>query len=357
MPETSLQWGILGNLDNRRVTAFAATLDRPPILLSWEDYLHDPHSQHTLAGCDLVRMESFGEDLAVERLLVDLGDGDGSACTPGRITAPDALFRGLCRALDAWTLRPTAPHPAIVPRLFDKRLTLAGIDVPVPERLPQPTSVEAIIDGVRSRGWHRTFVKLATGSSASGVGMLFTRRQPRFMTSMQRSDTGWFNSLRIQRHDDVVPPLSFLVDQGCVVEQAIDKARLDGAWFDCRVVTILGEPRFVLVRQSRHPITNLHLGGWRGRLDALRERCPPKLFAAAMESCRAVAHAYPGALHLGIDLCFDRTWTHHYILEVNAFGDLLPRLQVDGRTVYGWEQHLAPLWMGRQEHDEGVSTG
>jgi hypothetical protein len=135
---------------------------------------------------------------------------------------------------------------------------------------------------------------------------------------------------------EVSRALAFVLAQGAQVERAVPKAKLGGAFFDCRVLCIAGEPRFVVVRQNEHPITNLHLGGWRGDLQALKTAVSPPAWEAAMETCRTVAGMYR-SLHVGIDLMFEPDLVHHRVIELNAFGDLLPNLTLDGLSVYRWE--------------------
>jgi len=80
---------------------------------------------------------------------------------------------------------------------------------------------------------------------------------------------------------------------------------------------------FRLLRKSRQPITNLHLGAERADAGALLAQMSAKAVAALDDTCRRVARAFPGALHLGIDVAVASGLTRHYVLEVNAFGDLL----------------------------------
>jgi hypothetical protein len=80
-------------------------------------------------------------------------------------------------------------------------------------------------------------------------------------------------------------------------------------------------------------MTNLHLGGQRGDLDAVREQAGPS-YVDALETCERVAACFPGSLHVGVDLMFSPDWTHHAVAEVNAFGDLLPGLLVNGHDTY-----------------------
>ena len=50
----------------------------------------------------------------------------------------------------------------------------------------------------------------------------------------------------------------------------VPQGGLDGRVVDLRVVVVAGRPTHVVVRGSRSPMTNLHLGGVRGDLDAVR---------------------------------------------------------------------------------------
>jgi hypothetical protein len=202
------------------------------------------------------------------------------------------------------------------------------------------TSVAALRDGLDARGWEDAFIKLTSGSSASCLGVLHRRGgRETLHTTIERTGGGYFNTLRVRHVMDpavVDELLAFLISEGSHVERAVPKARLDGAFFDCRVLCIAGEPRFVVVRQNRHPITNLHLGGWRGELSRLREVVPADAWDAAMDSCRRVAACYR-TLQLGLDLMFEPGFRAHRVIEANAFGDLLPRLELDGADVWQWQ--------------------
>ena len=179
-------------------------------------------------------------------------------------------------------------------------------------------------------------LKASFGSSASCLAVISASRT---MTTLRRTELGWFNSLQVQRVSDPATQdgvYAFLLEQEPHLERLVPKARHAGACFDLRVLTIAGEPRFWVVRHSRHPITNLHLGGWRGDAAALESAVGEVAWAAAMDTCRRVAACHD-AFHLGIDLLFEPGFTNHRVIEANAFGDLLPRLELDGLDVYGVE--------------------
>jgi hypothetical protein len=107
--------------------------------------------------------------------------------------------------------------------------------------------------------------------------------------------------------------------------------------FDLRVVVIAGRASHVVARTSRTPLTNLHLGNARGDLPAIRAAAGEERWAAAMRTCERAAACFPGSLHVGVDLMFAPGFAEHAVAEVNAFGDLLPNLLVDGRDTYAAE--------------------
>jgi len=365
---------LLGNPENRRVGLFQQALEaqgQPPArVVSWLDFLREPARLAEAAGDEaLFRIDSPGESFEVERALLGLGHeaavAEGcSVVTPERLAAmtedrglilsPRQWMLGFQRALQqveavvsqrpGW--RQLNPTRTIL-ELFDKRRTsrrYAGAGLPVPEAVPGVTSLAELRAAMEERGWPAVFVKLASGSSASCLGIL-ERGGGRegFFTTIEQAPTGWYNNLKPRRvmHPARVEQLvGFLLREGSQVEREVPKARLDDAFFDCRVLCIAGEPRFVVVRQNKHRITNLHLLGWRGDVEALREVVPDEAWEAAMDSCRRVAALHEG-LHVGIDVLFEPGFGAHRIIEANAFGDLLPNLTRDGLSVYEWEIRAA----------------
>jgi hypothetical protein len=121
--------------------------------------------------------------------------------------------------------------------------------------------------------------------------------------------------------------------QGMIMEQWVPKLTLPGGAVDLRVLVIAGEPRHRVVRQSRHPMTNLHLGNQRGDTAALRACLGSQKFEAALELAVRAAACFPESRYAGVDVLID---TRHRALvgEINAFGDLLPRLVDRGESAY-----------------------
>jgi len=121
------------------------------------------------------------------------------------------------------------------------------------------------------------------------------------------------------------------------VEQWLPKAGLAGRTFDLRVVVIRGQVRHTVVRTSRGPLTNLHLGNRRGDLESLLAQWPAERREVAWQSCQAAAAAFPRSLYFGVDLALSPGLARHAILELNAFGDLLPGIIDRGDDTYSAE--------------------
>jgi len=316
----------------------------------------------------LVRIDSAGEDFEVERQLLRLGYEDAvaagvSTIEPhavealkydlGRILCPRQAHLGFVRLLGrlervlaekrTWRL---LNRPAAIVELFDKRITsrrYGEAGIPVPEALQDVQRVEQLREQVRERGWSSVFVKLSCSSSASCLAVYHLRgRQESAMTTTEMTPGAWYNSLKVRQvtGERLRQLLGFLLREGSQVERHVPKARLGGAFFDCRVLVVAGEPAFTVVRQNRHPITNLHLGGYRGDLDALSAQLRPGALERAMDSCRAVARLHD-SFQLGVDLMYEPGLEQHRVLEANAFGDLLPNLTRDGLSVYQWQVRQA----------------
>jgi glutathione synthase/RimK-type ligase-like ATP-grasp enzyme len=358
---------VVGNPANRRVTMFQAALaaqGQPPArVVAWRD-LVEPGSPARLLG-DLpagaiVRIDSAGEDDDVERALIRRGEvarGDGAlsaralAAIPrelGRILAPRQHHLGFVAVLDELAAAVPASArwlqpPSAIALLFDKvacsaRWRAAGIAMPdVLDDVRDPDDLRARMKAAR---WPSAFVKLRSGSSASCLAVFaHGRDREHAMTTVEDTGDARYNTRDIQRVVDrgrIDRLLEFLLREGAIVERAIPKAKLAGRYCDLRVLVIDGEPAFVVARTSPHPITNLHLGGTRGDVAALRAEISDDIWQRAMASCIAVQRD-AGAFHVGVDVMFEPGFARHRVLEGNAFGDLLPNLVRDGLDIYGWQ--------------------
>ena len=329
--------------------ALAAEGQPPARVIAWRDLIEPGAPARVLGDArELVRLDSTGEDDEVERGLLARG---GAPPVPpyelGRIDHPRLLHRGFLAVLgEVEAATRGARHvqpPSAIRLLFDKAecsRQWRALGIPMPEPIEDVRSPDDLRAKMRELRWPTVFVKLTSGSSASCLAM-FTHgaKSEHVITTIEDTGRARFNTRRLQRlttRESIDRTLGFILDEGAHVERAIPKAKLDGRYFDLRVLAIDGVAAFVVVRTSQHPITNLHLGGLRGNFDELRALVPTDAWDAAMASAVAVQRA-SGAFHVGVDLMFEPSLRAHRVLEGNAFGDLLPNLERDGTDVYGWQ--------------------
>ena len=373
--ERGVRFVLLGNPGSRRVNLFQAALARlslpPAQVVAYADLLAGRASLRTaIRPGDVVRIESPGKEWKVERALLALGSDraddahyerlpretvDRLVFERGRILAPRQWYRGWYALLKS--VRDELDHaPACrlmnstdeIALMFDKRrchrhLLEAGIAVP--PALGEIASFEELTEQMRAAGWSRVFLKLAHGSSASGAVAYQTSRGRHLAISTVEmayvdGTLRLYNTrrLRTYRAGGEIAQLVDALCRHCVhVERWLPKAGMDGRTIDLRVVTIEGRTRHVVVRASRGPITNLHLLNARGDTDALVARMGAEAWAAACATCEHTAACFPGSHAIGIDLLVAPGFRRHAVLEVNAFGDLLPGVLCDGEETYAAE--------------------
>ncbi|MFD6918887.1 STM4014 family protein [Streptomyces sp. NPDC059944] len=351
-PGTPVKWAVVANGENRRVDLFAAAVEGAgcgtPRFVEWLDVLRD--GGHDFADDEMVRLDSPGENAEVDRLLRGTDE-------PTRVEGSARWYAGFLNGVQSLRGGRRLDDPADLAVLFDKRLCHARLDaagVPVPQ---SPTSggrlpVESWSDVrvlMEEAGLRRAFVKLAHGSSASGVLAVETSAtgRVRATTSVERTaDGGLHNSLRIRRYTDEAE-ISAIVDtlapDGLHIERWLPKASLGDRSADLRVVVVAGRATHAVVRTSRSPLTNLHLGGARGDLAAVRALAGDR-WAWALDISERAAACFPGTLCVGVDLLPAIGWRRFTVGEVNAFGDLLPRLTgLPGSGAEGLDTYAAQV--------------
>jgi hypothetical protein len=368
LKESEPRWIVIGNPENRRVGLFGQALSehglRPAKVLSYLDLLcNEGLFARSLAdsGPCLVRIESPGENHQVERLLIARGAGDAAGIS--RAAALRLRFdRGRIRHTHAWQAgfyslleeieRALAQHPdatalncpSAIRLLFDKprcHAFLSQRGISVPRALPPVASYDELRAAISAAGLSRVFVKLACGSSASGVvAFSAAGKQALAVTPMElervRGQPRFYNNLRLSRYTrerDLRTLFDFLFQEGAHVEEWLPKASQGGRNFDLRILTIAGQPCHGVVRTSRSPITNLHLGNRRGELAALQAAAGDR-WEIVEQLCRDAASALPTAHCVGWDVLITPGFRRAYILEGNAFGDLLPGILHMGRSTY-----------------------
>lgn len=342
--------GLIGNAENRRVRDFQRAVQElgypVPPCLSYEQLLRDPQSLACF-DVDVIRIDSPGENDSVARAFVARGGGPANAALEfGEIGYLREYHRGLCALLETMAQKAAVylNSPRDIAIMFDKwechRLFVEH-DVPRPRAELAPLDFPSLHDQMRARRSGRVFLKPLHGSSASGVCALRWTEQRRQLIAPLRVQTAGgrpilVNSLDVRTYStlaDIELILGLLLPQGMIMEQWIPKLTLAEGAIDLRVLVIAGQARHWVIRQSRHPMTNLHLGNQRGDEAALIDVIGTSRLEAAFHVVEKAAACFPASLYAGVDILID---SRHrgFVIEINAFGDLLPRLMHRGESAY-----------------------
>jgi hypothetical protein len=256
----------------------------------------------------------------------------------GRIAAPRQLhlgFIGLVRELAqrAANAVTTNPPDEIELACHKSRCQreLAAAHIAVPTLLGSVAGYDDLRARMKDARMRRVFVKLEHGASASGVVAYEAggRGEHAWTTSeiaVRGGKTALYNTRRIARHRDprvIRALIDELARHGAYAERWFPKASCREHACDVRAVLVAGRVTHVVLRCSKTPFTNLHLGGQRADPSALRERMREDRWDAMLHGVEAVASVFPRSLALGVDVAVGTDLSSHAVLEVNAFGDFL----------------------------------
>ncbi|MEL6462916.1 MAG: STM4014 family protein [Cyanobacteria bacterium J06621_15] len=236
-------------------------------------------------------------------------------------------------------------HPCNIAVMFDKprcHERFSQNNIPVARSLGKIHNYEHLREQMQSQNLERVFIKLSHGSSASGV--IAYRANSRFesaITTVERvrenGKTLLYNSRRIRNYtkrEEIADIINILIAEGVQVEEWLPKARLQGCGFDLRIVVINGEAQHTVVRLGKSPMTNLHLGNERGDINEFLEKVGDSNWQKMNRTCEQAADLFPNSLYCGVDLMIFPDWEQHAVLEINAFGDLLPGVFWNGMDTY-----------------------
>jgi len=357
----------LWNPESPRAVSFTgAVFERTgeiPASMAWIDFLNGQSLPEPEEGL-IVRIDSPGKNWPVEKALLARGaphvhqdwletNDEDLADDPGRIIASHQHHQGLCQALSQvhqhfqnvrWM-----QHPEDITVMNDKaacQTRLAAAGVRVPRILGVVRDFDDLIYHMDAAGKNRVFLKLCHGSSASGTVALerSAGRMQAFSTSKMtdggNSGTILHNWRAITRYEDL-RDIRRLVDAVCRhrahAEVWMPKAGWQGRRFDVRIVVIGRKARHVVTRLSEGPFTNLQFGARRATADELRAHLGAQVYDAMCDQAERAMACFPRSLYGGVDVLIDAHKRLPHVLEVNAFGDLLPNVRHEGRDTYDWE--------------------
>jgi hypothetical protein len=377
-----LNFILIANPETRRVELFQQALKYhglpPARLVPYADLLaHKCHLSEFDAPDVIFRFDAPERSFAVDRGLIATGAGIEStgshqqisaiaaANLPedlGRIWYPRQWYLGWCQSLRSWTADLQGRilnHPEDIIVMFDKvrcqrMLAAAGVRVPGMLMGSEQTihnsqfTIDRLREAMISQNIQRMFIKLAHGSSASGVVAYELRGEmERAITTVERvvEDGGlrFYNSRLIRQYRDrsaIADIIEFLAAESVQIETWLPKARTNGREFDVRVVVIGGKACQAVMRVGNSPMTNLHLGNDRQDISTLPPGLSAATWAEMLATCERAAACFPRTFYCGIDLLIAPNLQDHYILELNAFGDLLQGITWQGEDTYQTEVRM-----------------
>jgi glutathione synthase/RimK-type ligase-like ATP-grasp enzyme len=412
----NIRFVVIGNHDNRRVTYFTGAVDTfvtkcnisPAQVIDWETALDSLHVTSSLSDLNweeifhdepntlhIIRFDSPGESFDVEKKIISEGsdtmyrtEARGMRIRPDDV-AELAFDKGIIRYQRQWYLgfenvimtmarrlesviesqnrvfkspvnMKFMNDPQEIMIMFDKRQCHALLmrhNIPVPRANYDVRNYDELKQLMQETRLDKVFVKLAHGSSASGVvayaclldaekhsNFPFTEVATTSAELVKDKVTGsatLYNSLRIRKYtknEDIRLVIDQLCDEKVIVEEWIPKAKQLNASFDLRIMVINGKMQQFVLRTSQSPMTNLHLGNKRGDsemfLKDIMEKAP-HTWRAVQHTCERLGReVFPRSMYMGVDMLITPGYKEHYVLEVNAFGDLIPNILHKGRDTY-----------------------
>lgn len=373
-------WLLICNPENRRKGLFEQALfhesDSTVLVISYEELLRstsvDRIIEYALKGLHgtrlNVKIESPGENFEVTKRLIALG----TLHCNDRVTYDDALCltfdKGRFQYSKEWALgfhqllsdinhvltRWVADNNCQLHYLNTPQSILAMLDKHACQRqlrdqgIASPPLITyadaddgsikadmdfgALIQHLIAHHHYSVFIKPRYGSSAAGVMALRIKpdgRQYVLRTSLElvqdHQGIRCYNSLKVRtytRFSDIAALYNIVVQEGAYIERWLPKAQLAGLNFDLRVVVIHGQASHYVTRCSKSPMTNLHLGNQRG--DVLNHPQGKDILSRAYAAAESAVGVITGAGCVGVDVVIAGTRLSPYVIELNAFGDLLP---------------------------------
>jgi hypothetical protein len=301
-----------------------------------------------LQAGDWLRFESPDESDAAMRAVLDAGKAEADRKGYPTQTFPAAAAQ---LAFGLFALQENSSRPGVhlsasaedIALCYDKTACAAHLKargVRVPEVFTPPVSFDAMVALLRKE--KRLFVKQRFGAGAAGTMALMAGPRDEIVAHTTLMTDGKSTSFvkRVQKTRDIFAlraMFDFLKPMGLHVERWVPKAGVDGRTCDLRIVSTHGAPPFAVLRMSRGPITNLHLDAERAAADTLLTLLAPDAVDALWDTVRKVHAAFPSSMTVSPDIAITADLRSHVVLEVNAFGDHIRNMTIEGRTPQDWQ--------------------
>jgi len=363
------QFAIICNPENRRFDFFRQAVlsvnNQEPIVISYLDLLQNKVDLDTLfSQIDVLKIETFGENFEVKKELIALGTSEfepnfiskeealNLPFDKGRIEHSKQLYLGFCNLLDNLQQHldkfpniQVMNSPKSIKTMFNKTKThqfLNKNNLAVIPAMYEVKNFEDLLLKMKTNNWSRVFIKPNYTSSASGViAFRVNKDKMQAITSVfiktEKEEVKLYNSLKIQTYTDyqtIKTIVNLLAKDSFIVEKWMTKVSNAKGVYDFRIHTVNAKVKQVVARQSKSPMTNLHLGNERGDLKEIKKDIGSKNWQNLCELAEKTATKFDQSLYIGLDVLLTKNQEKPYIIEANAFGDLLPNVLIDGKNTY-----------------------
>ena len=356
---------LICNPENRRVHLFneaAKKLGFSVIIVAYLDLLKGKiNLEEKLNVVNFLRIESPGENFEVTKYLITLGLSENSKLTTQALEMPfekglihnlKHWYTGFCKLImqieNALKKFPNAipmNTPSAIRLMFDKlacQQTLQEKGINIPKLWGQVQGYAHLQEIINQNHCPRLFLKASHSSSASGV-MAYRKQgnKEQLMSHMLVEENGeqikLYNTLKSHTYHDhtlIQKIINQMAQESIYAETWIPKANNQYGVYDFRILVVNGKAVHSVLRESQSPMTNLHLGNRRGDLKRLINELGESKWAEIQETAIKAVQAIPGAFYAGVDIMLSINLQKTYVLELNAFGDLLPGLLFEGKDTY-----------------------
>jgi len=345
----------IGSKRSRRVKFWNDTLlqkDCKFELLTYEQILKGNFPKITAPTT--LRITSPGENFDLQKQILLLGGcplSEEINFEKGEIYPNQYWYRGWCLLLEKIT-NFIAKNPLLKPINTPVGIKLAFHKLKCSEflsdrqiRTPKiilnkVLNYDQLIETLQKQHISQVFIKPYHGSSASGV-MAFRQAKGKqvLYSTIDLKSNKLYNNLRLQRYttsEKIKTIINAMAPAGLLAEAWIPKKTFQGKSVDFRVLVINGKAVFVVPRMSNGCITNLHLGNEKGNIDLVEKAWGKSTIESATFLAEQAVKAISNLFYAGVDVAISTNGTP-YILEINAFGDMLLNIFKEGKTTYEME--------------------
>ncbi len=137
---------------------------------------------------------------------------------------------------------------------------------------------------------------------------------------------------RIEDKEQIHKLLNKILSMENIIEKWYSKADYQGKKYDLRIVWQFGQVDFIVARQSKGPITNLHLNNQALSVEKL---ClSDDKISEITELCTSAMKVFPLLNSAGIDIMLEKESLKPRIIEINGQGDLLYQDIYNNNVIY-----------------------